>query len=295
MNNYYVYIYWRLDINEPFYVGMGHKDRWKDIYKRNNHFKSIINKHLVVCEIIKDNLTEEQAHDIECFLIHELVFEYGYSINIPNNRSAEKGFHLVNCTWGGEGTSGVKPWEHKTKEEKENWKGKISEAKKGKNSFINKTEEEMIIIKEKISKAVKGENNPMYGRIGELNPMYGVHRYGEDNPMYGKTHTEDARRRISEGNRGKIDSEETKLKKKLSHEKPVICITTKRIFSSAKEASKHSNCAPNHISYCCQGYRMNKNKKCKVKSCGKLPDGTPLVWRYLVWKHNKKYRIKVGD
>ena len=38
-----------------------------------------------------------------------------------------------------------------------------------------------------------------------------------------------------------------------------------------------------HISSCCRGKR---------KHCGKLQDGTKLKWKYLIWKHNKKYRIK---
>ena len=82
--------------------------------------------------IIKDNLTEDEAHDIECWLINKLVFEYGYSINIPNNRSDEKGMHLVNCTWGGEGTSGCNPFENKTEEEIKEWKERIGKANSGK-------------------------------------------------------------------------------------------------------------------------------------------------------------------
>lgn len=117
MNDYYVYIYYRLDTNEPFYVGKGKGRRWRRIdgKQRGKHFKNIANKYFVVCEIFKDNLTEEEAHGIECFLIDELVFEYGFSIDIPNNRSVEKGCHLVNTTWGGEGCSGFVPSE-KTKE-----------------------------------------------------------------------------------------------------------------------------------------------------------------------------------
>lgn len=191
MNNYYVYIYWRLDINEPFYVGMGHNNRWKELkkYNRNKYFMRIANKHPIVCDIVIDNLTEEQAHGIECWLIHELVFEYGYSIDIPNNRSNEKGCHLVNCTWGGEGTSGLNPFE-------------------------NKTEEEM---KEIIKKCI---------------------HYGNDNPS----------------------------------SRPVICLTTKKIFNTIKEASKYYNCNYGHIGACCRGER---------KSCGKLDNGEKLKWRYL--------------
>lgn len=35
-------------------------------------------------------------------------------------------------------------------------------------------------------------------------------------------------------------------------------------------------------SICCKGER---------KYCGKLEDGTELVWRYVKWNHNKKYKI----
>lgn len=31
-----------------------------------------------------------------------------------------------------------------------------------------------------------GENNPMYGKVGKLNPMYGIKRTGSNNPNYGK-------------------------------------------------------------------------------------------------------------
>ena len=45
--------------------------------------------------------------------IQTLVFDYGYSIEIEGNRSKEKGCHLVNQTWGGEGTSA--PWTEERK------------------------------------------------------------------------------------------------------------------------------------------------------------------------------------
>ncbi len=144
MNDYYVYIYYRLDTNEPFYIGKGKDDRWKYIWDRNKHFNNIINKYPIAVEIVKDNLTEEQALGIECWLIHELVFEYGYSIDIKNSRSSEKGCHLVNQTWGGEGVSGANLGKKKSKAHKEKmsknhskyWKGKPSKEQPNAKSVI---------------------------------------------------------------------------------------------------------------------------------------------------------------
>ena len=106
MNDYYVYIYWRLDTNEPFYVGKGKGYRITQMHNRNKHFKNILNNIPVAVEKFKDNLTNEEANGIECWLINELVFEYGFSIDIKNNYSVDHYCHLVNMTWGGEGTSG---------------------------------------------------------------------------------------------------------------------------------------------------------------------------------------------
>ena len=129
---FYIYIYWRLDTNEVFYVGKGKGDRWKTLNRKHNqHFNNIINKYPIAVEIIKDNLTENEAFYWEEKIIEILVFEYGYSIDMLNNRSSAKGKHLVNKTWGGEGTSGFKHTEE--------WK-------------------------QKRSKCIKGENNPFYGK-----------------------------------------------------------------------------------------------------------------------------------
>lgn len=282
---YYVYIYWRLDIDEPFYIGKGKDDRWKKVNRENFHFNNIVNKYPIAVEIIKDDLTEEQAFYWEEKIIEILVFEYGYSIDIPNNRSDnEKLFHLVNCTWGGEGCSGG------------NW-------------TLNKTEKE---IKEITDRMVKTRKEKGIG-IGENNPMYGVHRYGEDNPMYGRHHTEETKQKISEANSGENhylfgkgylikgennpmfgrhhteEAREKMGKKGVKHSRstPVICLTTKRIFECVKYGAIFYNIkGDSQISKCCRKKR---------DFCGKLDDGTKLVWRYLNYKHNKKYRIKEGE
>ena len=70
--------------------------------------------------------------------------------------------------------------------------------------------------RKKISEALKGKNNPMYGKIGKLNPKYGKHlteehkknisRSAKNNLNYGmkgKHHSKEAKRKVSEANKGK--------------------------------------------------------------------------------------------
>lgn len=64
--------------------------------------------------------------------------------------------------------------------------------------------------------------------------------------------------------------------------KPVICITTKRMFFTAVEAAKFYNIkSKSNINLCCKG---------KYKSAGKF-NGQSLKWKYLIHKHNKTYRV----
>lgn len=143
---------------------------------------------------------------------------------------------------------------------------------------------------------------------GENNPFYGVHRYGEDNPFYDKKHTDKTRKKMSENHwdcsgdnnpmYSKHHSEESKRKmsenrkgkhcgkdnhnygkgylmegKNNSNAKAVICLATSKVFFTAKEGAEYYNIqSKSHLGQCCQGKR---------KSCGKLPDGTKLVWIYL--------------
>lgn len=293
MNNYYVYIYYRLDINEPFYVGMGHGNRWKRINNRNNHFERIVNKYPVAVEIIKDNLTEKQAHDIECWLINELVFEYGYSIDIPNNRSNIKTNHLVNMTWGGEGCSGINPFENKTEEEMKEIKRKMSIANSGR-----KLSESHI---KQISERMKGENNPSSKKVicittgkifntinegaeyyncdnsaiskcclsdwktcGILNNEKLVWMYLED---YETKTNEEIKRRIEEGKKTELHYKNGEHPRSTK----VICLNTNERFDTIKEGSEKYNITESNIVQC-----LTK----KTKSAGKI-NGEPLVWMYL--------------
>ena len=100
---------------------------------------------------------------------------------------------------------------------------------------------------------------------------------------------------ISELNKGKIRSKESiekqketiklknKNKIKVDKEKKdhrIICITTKKVFNSIKEAGEYYNINQGNICDCCRG---------KYKSAGKL-NGVKLVWMYYK-DYIKKYEI----
>ena len=78
-----------------------------------------------------------------------------------------------------------------------------------------------LTISEHRSLHTKGEHNPMYGKQGYWKGKTGPNKgklAGENNPMYGKHHTDEARRKIGEVNKGnqyrlgKHHSEEAKNK-----------------------------------------------------------------------------------
>lgn len=89
--NYYVYIHYTKDTNEPFYVGKGKGKRAFSKDGRNRYWKYKVSKHGYYVEIIKKNLSEKQSFNHEIYMIYFLK-------NI--------GINLVNLTDGGEGASG---------------------------------------------------------------------------------------------------------------------------------------------------------------------------------------------
>ena len=61
---------------------------------------------------------------------------------------------------------------------------------------------------------------------------------------------------------------------------PIICLTTKRLFTTMGEASRYYNIDKGAICRACQGQR---------KSAGTYK-GERLKWKYLNYKHGRKYK-----
>ena len=156
---YYVYEWIRLDTNEPFYVGKGCNDRWKNVYRDYNpHFMHIINKVPVAVNILLNNLTEEESFGLECYYIWLYRDIIGYDMcNINDGGDGQTLFGEANGFYG----------KHHTEETKK----LLSEQHKGM-KYPQET-------KDKLSAMRKGEGNSMWGRRGKLSPHWGK-EYSED-------------------------------------------------------------------------------------------------------------------
>jgi len=91
-NIYYVYHWIRLDTNEPFYVGKGHGNRYKQTWWDIPTVRAIYKQFPTYSEIIENNLTEEKAFEREKYYI-TLYKKLGYN--------------LINQTKGGLGALGT--------------------------------------------------------------------------------------------------------------------------------------------------------------------------------------------
>lgn len=87
-NKFYVYEFIRVDNNEPFYIGKGCGDRWKNLSRgRNNNFNAIVKNYGVAVVMLHENLSNELALEYEIYYINKYI---------------DDGFPLVNFTNGGE-------------------------------------------------------------------------------------------------------------------------------------------------------------------------------------------------
>lgn len=228
---YYVYVWYRLDKNEPFYVGKGKDDRDTSLKRRNKHFMDLYN-YLIRNNYgfkvlrLKDNLNEFEAFELEKETI-KYFRDCGYS--------------LVNIMDGGEGGDYVSTL---SIEEKEIYSKKMSESCKGKNLGHRHTEES----KQKMS--LKASQ-----RVGELNPFYGRH------------HSDETKRILSEKLTGRKNGfRDDEFKKKLSNtNKKPFCIlysdNKKEVYNSRAEAVKSlSERYPNFVEGHFRQFILDKNE-----------------------------------
>ena len=231
-----------------YYVGQGNYNRpYKSHpyrgHKRNPCIKPKDKNQIV---IIKDNLTEQEAKDLEI----ELIAKHG-RIDLGEG-------YLINKTDGGEGTNGYIVSEETRKKMSESHKGKI------------KTEEH----RRKLSEAHKGKiiTEESKRKMSESSK-------GKNNPNFGKPRTEETKRKMSEAHKGKIITEESKRnmseakkgKNNPNFGKPRTEETRRKISEANLKNMPVITCI--HCGHTGKGNAMNRwhNDNCKHKNAGKLP------------------------
>lgn len=225
----YLYRHIRLDNNETFYIGIGgfckreKEGTYKRAFtksKRNNIWKSIVNKTEYIVEIILDNLSFYEA------ILNEI--EYIKLFGRKDNNTGT----LANMTDGGEGSLGVIKSEETLIKISKSLKGrivsdetreKIRIANTGK-KHTDETKEKLRIgstgnknnlgknhsedTKQKISNSKKGNiawNKGMKDCYSEeVKIKMGLGRKGKKSPFKGKKHTEESNRKNAEAHYGKV-------------------------------------------------------------------------------------------
>lgn len=220
--NFYIYEYVRLDNNTTFYVGKGTKNRMKQIHNRSKHWKHIMEKTEIAGYILYDNLTENEAFELEKNIIEQYVFEEGYGIKCKNFDYVSGEPYLVNATWGGEGASGLK-FSQETK-------NKLSENSKTKRKVVcintGKIYEKATIAAEKLNVNCGNiiqccKNKREYAGYCEKTKEKLIWAYYEDYL--------------------KMSEENIKKLKERAISSIIICLNTKELFHSTSEVVKKCN------------------------------------------------------
>jgi hypothetical protein len=251
----YVYRHIRLDKNEPFYIGIGEKEkRAYSIYDRSALWKKIVKKSNYEVEILFYDLTWEKACEKE----KEFIKLYG-RIDLKNGC-------LANLTDGGEGATGYKHSKESLLKIGEKSKGRKKSPKqiekwKSKMNFEKSPE-----FKEKIRQTLTGKKHTS------------ERKENQRKSHLGKKLTEETKQKLKEYYKhnpqkwkGTKLSDEQKIKLSISHtgktgilssnKKSVIKIlgNEKIEYFSIADAAKHHNVHPATITKYIKNKTMPKD------------------------------------
>ena len=132
-NNFYVYLHRKKKNDEIFYVGKGIGVRYKKSAGRSSYWSDVALNNEWYATIIKDNLSEEDALELESIIIRTIGLE-----NLCNQNYFKGGKYGYVCSLS--------------------TRQRMSESKKGHTPWNKGVKCEYSSLK------MKGKNNPMYGK-----------------------------------------------------------------------------------------------------------------------------------
>lgn len=159
-----VYRHRRLDDNSIFYVGIGiNESRSFSKRNRNKHWKNITNKTKYSIELILEDLSWEDACELEIFLI-ELYGRKDLGLG-----------KLVNMTNGGDGNNNIIVTDE----------ARLKMSKNNGKYWLGKSRSEE--TKQKISKNRKGKILSPENKIKQIEGLKKAHKDGKFNHLKGRT------------------------------------------------------------------------------------------------------------
>ena len=84
-NRYYVYLHKIASTGEVFYVGKGQRSRLTSVHRRNTTWNAIVSEKEWFAEKYMDNLSSDEAANLEVKLIAELAPVANLLHNAPNS------------------------------------------------------------------------------------------------------------------------------------------------------------------------------------------------------------------
>jgi hypothetical protein len=223
-----LYVHRRKDNNEVFYVGIGNEKRPYRKQSRNQFWHNVVDKYGYYVQILKDNLNNNDAMELEELLISE----YG-------RRDLGEG-NLVNLTNGGDGclvVSGIT-------------KKKISKSNKGRDAW-NKGMRN-IYSKEtlkKMSDSQKGKQSPRKGVKLSKETKDKIRQHN-----LGKKLSEETKNKISKANKGH----------KNSAARRVLDTETGVVYKTVKDAAISLGVGYTTLCAWLNGYVKNKSNLIKI-------------------------------
>lgn len=212
---YYVYEWYFTSNGNVFYVGKGTGNRYLTTGRRSSKFLEIVNNYETSCRIIYDNLTEDEAFDLE----RKTIIEY----------KKDESNCLINVALGGRGTLGVKL---------------SDEAKQG---ISIKMKQKWLEpeYRNKVMHIRRDENGPYKNETYRLNMA--IRNLGESNPNYGNRWSEEQKEAL----RQKQIKNDIYYGDKNPNSKRVMCVETGEIFNTVNDAARKMNIkCPSSISIC---------------------------------------------
>ena len=157
-NRFYVYLHKRLTDGSVFYVGKGSNQRAWDFSEsgRNPYWHNTYNKYGIIVQILYDNLSEQEALDLEVDTI--------YILKQFNQK-------LTNLTDGGEGVSGAFYSDQQRLVLSERQRGKVP-WNSGMTFSKQKEYKLPLLIREQLSKSRKGKFTGLDNSFADLNTYW---------------------------------------------------------------------------------------------------------------------------